>query len=194
MTAIKARAPVLGGNFGVWGGLFSTFDCAVKGIRKKEDPYNASRSPSDGWRIEVSESRFWSVRLEGNFADGAATIVIAGFFTGGALAVRGGVKAARNSAIMCACFLAVIEGVGIGFQRMMAENTRLDVSVFTFALLLSTSAMEQECTHWGPFGSAANGSFVTGSSTSTTSVVRRKHKFRNGGMIFPLLPLLHTLF
>lgn len=42
MTAIKARAPVLGGNFGVWGGLFSTFDCAVKGIRKKEDPYNAS--------------------------------------------------------------------------------------------------------------------------------------------------------
>jgi import inner membrane translocase subunit TIM17 len=35
------RAPVLGGNFGVWGGLFSTFDCTVKGIRKKEDPYNA---------------------------------------------------------------------------------------------------------------------------------------------------------
>lgn len=42
ITAIKARAPVLGGNFGVWGGLFSTFDCAIKGMRKKEDPYNAS--------------------------------------------------------------------------------------------------------------------------------------------------------
>jgi hypothetical protein len=42
ITAIKARAPVLGGNFGVWGGLFSTFDCTVKGIRRKEDPYNAS--------------------------------------------------------------------------------------------------------------------------------------------------------
>ncbi|KAF4626529.1 hypothetical protein G7Y89_g11631 [Cudoniella acicularis] len=94
LTAIKARAPVLGGNFGVWGGLFSTFDCAVKGIRKKEDPYNA---------------------------------IIAGFFTGGALAIRGGAKAARNSAIGCACLLAVIEGVGIGFQRMMAENTRLDI-------------------------------------------------------------------
>jgi len=53
--------------------------------------------------------------------------VIAGFFTGGALAVRGGLKAARNSAIGCACLLAVIEGVGIGFQRMMAENTRLDI-------------------------------------------------------------------
>ena len=31
LTAMKARAPVLGGNFGVWGGLFSSFDCAVKG-------------------------------------------------------------------------------------------------------------------------------------------------------------------
>ena len=53
--------------------------------------------------------------------------ITAGFFTGGALAVRGGVKAARNSAIMCAVFLGVIEGVGIGFQRMMADNTKLEV-------------------------------------------------------------------
>lgn len=48
--------------------------------------------------------------------------------TGGCLAIRGGYKAARNSAIMCAVFLAVIEGVGIGFQRMMADNTKLEVS------------------------------------------------------------------
>jgi hypothetical protein len=41
MAAIKARAPVLGGNFGAWGGMFSTFDCAVKGVRQKEDPWNA---------------------------------------------------------------------------------------------------------------------------------------------------------
>lgn len=47
LTAIKARAPVLGGNFGVWGGLFSTFDCAVKGVRHKEDPYNASMFSAD---------------------------------------------------------------------------------------------------------------------------------------------------
>lgn len=38
---IKARAPVTGGNFGVWGGMFSTFDCAVKGYRQKEDAWNA---------------------------------------------------------------------------------------------------------------------------------------------------------
>ena len=59
-------------------------------------------------------------------------IVIAGFFTGGALAIRGGMKAARNSAIGCGILLAVIEGVGIGIQRMMAENTRLDVRLSPF--------------------------------------------------------------
>jgi import inner membrane translocase subunit TIM17 len=32
----------------------------------------------------------------------------------------------RNNAIGCAVLLAVIEGVGIAFGRMMAENTRLE--------------------------------------------------------------------
>jgi import inner membrane translocase subunit TIM17 len=32
----------------------------------------------------------------------------------------------RNNAIGCAVLLAVIEGVGIGFGRMMAEGTRLE--------------------------------------------------------------------
>ncbi|KAF7361935.1 Tim17-domain-containing protein [Mycena venus] len=41
ISSMKARAPVVGGNFGVWGGMFSTFDCAVKGWRKKEDAWNA---------------------------------------------------------------------------------------------------------------------------------------------------------
>ena len=65
----------------------------------------------------------WSSRS----SDTDVETVIAGFFTGGSLAIRGGMKAARNSAIGCAILLAVIEGVGIGIQRMMAENTRLDV-------------------------------------------------------------------
>lgn len=91
IAAAKTRAPVLGGNFGVWGGLFSTFDCAVKGVRRKEDPWNA---------------------------------IIAGFFTGGALAVRGGWRATRNGAIGCACILAVFEGLGIALGRMNAEYNR----------------------------------------------------------------------
>ena len=43
-TAIKARAPVLGGNFAVWGGLFSCFDCTFAAIRHKEDPWNSIMS------------------------------------------------------------------------------------------------------------------------------------------------------
>lgn len=58
----------------------------------------------------------------GWYTDETGVVVIAGFFTGGALAVRGGVKAARNSAIGCACLLAIIEGVGIGLNRVMASN------------------------------------------------------------------------
>lgn len=57
---------------------------------------------------------------------------VAGFFTGGALAIRGGYKAARNGAIGCAVLLAVIEGVGIGFQKMLAGSTKLEVSVVYF--------------------------------------------------------------
>lgn len=59
ISAIKARAPVVGGNFGVWGGLFSTFDCAVKGYRQKEDPYNAIISGFlTGGTLAVRSERF----------------------------------------------------------------------------------------------------------------------------------------
>lgn len=91
IAAVKARAPVLGGNFGVWGAVFSTFDCAVKSVRRKEDPWNA---------------------------------IIAGFLTGGALAIRSDIKSMRNSAIGCACLLAIFEGIGIAFNRAMAEQNR----------------------------------------------------------------------
>lgn len=38
---VKIRAPVTGGNFAVWGGLFSSFDCTLQAIRRKEDPWNS---------------------------------------------------------------------------------------------------------------------------------------------------------
>jgi import inner membrane translocase subunit TIM17 len=41
IVAIKQRAPVLGGNFAVWGGMFSTFDCLFIHARQKEDPWNS---------------------------------------------------------------------------------------------------------------------------------------------------------
>ncbi|KAI8297816.1 hypothetical protein K4K61_012419 [Colletotrichum sp. SAR11_59] len=61
------------------------------------------------------------------FRNSPRNAIIAGFFTGGSLAIRGGYKAARNGAIGCAVLLAVIEGVGIGFQKMFAGSTKLEM-------------------------------------------------------------------
>ena len=44
IDAVKISAPALGSSFAVWGGLFSTFDCALVGLRGKEDPWNAIAS------------------------------------------------------------------------------------------------------------------------------------------------------
>ncbi|XP_077285379.1 translocase of the inner mitochondrial membrane 17b [Arctopsyche grandis] len=44
LTAIKHRSPIIAGNFGVWGGVFSTVDCTLVHIRKKEDPWNSIMS------------------------------------------------------------------------------------------------------------------------------------------------------
>lgn len=35
ITALQARAPVLGGQFAVWGGLFACCDCSLTAIRQK---------------------------------------------------------------------------------------------------------------------------------------------------------------
>jgi len=91
MAAIKSKAPVIGGNFAVWGGLFSTIDCSLIKLRGKEDPWNA-------------------------IASGAAT--------GGILAARSGVGAMVGSAIIGGVLLAMIEGVGILFTRMTADQFR----------------------------------------------------------------------
>lgn len=40
-NAVTLRAPILGGNFAVWGGLFSTFDCTYAYYRCREDSWNA---------------------------------------------------------------------------------------------------------------------------------------------------------
>ncbi|EFN59485.1 hypothetical protein CHLNCDRAFT_138099 [Chlorella variabilis] len=41
IDAIRREAPRIGGSFAVWGGLFSTFDCTLVAVRKKEDPWNS---------------------------------------------------------------------------------------------------------------------------------------------------------
>jgi mitochondrial import inner membrane translocase subunit TIM17 len=38
---VRMNAPRVGGSFAVWGGLFSSFDCAMVYARQKEDPWNS---------------------------------------------------------------------------------------------------------------------------------------------------------
>lgn len=41
IATVKHRSPIIAGSFAVWGGLFSTIDCTLVHIRKKEDPWNS---------------------------------------------------------------------------------------------------------------------------------------------------------
>jgi import inner membrane translocase subunit TIM17 len=44
LTTIKQKAPITGGNFAAWGGLFSVVDCSLAYVRQKDDPWNAIAS------------------------------------------------------------------------------------------------------------------------------------------------------
>jgi len=44
LFAAKGRGPILGGNFALWGGTFSTFDCSLQYIRQRDDHWNAIAS------------------------------------------------------------------------------------------------------------------------------------------------------
>lgn len=44
LYSARSRAPILGGNFAVWGGTFSCFDCSLQYIRRQDDHWNAIAS------------------------------------------------------------------------------------------------------------------------------------------------------
>lgn len=41
VSRVRARVPLLGGSFAVWGTIFSSCDCTLTYFRQKEDPWNA---------------------------------------------------------------------------------------------------------------------------------------------------------
>ena len=43
-THVRNRAPITGGSFAMWGGCFSSLDCAFMYFRGKDDPMNAVAS------------------------------------------------------------------------------------------------------------------------------------------------------
>lgn len=65
-------APKSAGNFAVWGGLFSTFDCTFVWLRRKEDPWNSIASGAltggvlaarGGWRAASRSAAVGGVLL-----------------------------------------------------------------------------------------------------------------------------------
>ncbi|CDW53186.1 mitochondrial import inner membrane translocase s ubunit tim17 b-like protein [Trichuris trichiura] len=40
-SSLRERAPIVGGQFAVWGGVFSAVDCTLAHVRRKEDPWNS---------------------------------------------------------------------------------------------------------------------------------------------------------
>ena len=110
MSVIKARAPVTGGNFGVWGGMFSTFDCAVKGVRQKEDMWNAIISGFLTGGCLAARSAF------------SVFVIAVSMLNWHPLS--GGPRSALGSAVACGILLSVFEGVGVLISRVFNDSTK----------------------------------------------------------------------
>jgi len=59
-NAVQSRAPVLGGQFAVWGGLFACCDCTISYFRQKVSSFSPGvrRPLNPGNRIKFSEILF----------------------------------------------------------------------------------------------------------------------------------------
>ncbi|CAD5222994.1 unnamed protein product [Bursaphelenchus xylophilus] len=44
LREVRVRSPVTGGQFAAWGGMFSTIDCTLVALRRKEDSWNSIAS------------------------------------------------------------------------------------------------------------------------------------------------------
>ena len=103
LTAARVRAPILGGNFGVWGGLFAVFDCTLAYGRGVEDPWNAIAA--GGLTGGVLAARAGPRAIGRNALMGCvlialiegAGIAIHKFTMGRMLAMQAGGKAARDT-------------------------------------------------------------------------------------------------
>ncbi|KAJ3159998.1 Mitochondrial import inner membrane translocase subunit Tim17-A [Geranomyces michiganensis] len=80
LAAVKARAPVLGGNFAVWSGLFNAGDCMIASVRGKEDAWNPIMAGAATGAILAARS-------------GPKVMAISAVFGGAILAAMEGVSA-----------------------------------------------------------------------------------------------------
>ncbi|XP_026951781.1 mitochondrial import inner membrane translocase subunit Tim17-A isoform X1 [Orcinus orca] len=98
LTAVRTRAPQLGGSFAVWGGLFSMIDCSMVQVRGKEDPWNSITSGALTGAILAARI----ISLFSTCSDGPVAMV--------------------GSAAMGGILLALIEGAGILLTRFASAQ------------------------------------------------------------------------
>lgn len=98
----------MAGNFAVWGGLFTIFDCSLAHIRRTEDAWNAIAAGAiTGGLLAARGTSHCASRPS------CMTTLTNG--------VAAGPKAIVRSAVVGAALLAVIEGLSLFIQRKIAE-------------------------------------------------------------------------
>jgi hypothetical protein len=68
ITALKTKAPSLGGSFAVWGGLYSSFDCTFAYLRGKEDFKNSIMSGAATGAVLAARSTYYTRILPSSLA------------------------------------------------------------------------------------------------------------------------------
>ena len=98
--------------------MFSTFDCAVKGWRQKEDAWNAiiSGFMTGGCLAARSTFSLFPVVLVQGWL--SIQVCLTHF------RLPGGPRSALGSAVACGILLGVFEGVGVLLGRVFSDSTR----------------------------------------------------------------------
>jgi import inner membrane translocase subunit TIM17 len=77
ITALKTKAPSLGGSFAVWGGLYSSFDCTFAYLRGKEDFKNSIMSGAATGAVLAARTG-WKGSLKSGVVGGGLLALIEG--------------------------------------------------------------------------------------------------------------------
>ena len=120
----KARAPVVGGNFAVWGGLFACFDCTLTAVRHKEDPWNSILAgAATGGTLAIRGAWILArpcARLSRGLSSNGAAARGAAFF---AVARRAaGPKAVAKNAAIGGFLLMLIEGLTVAITKARSTS------------------------------------------------------------------------
>ncbi|KAJ3126309.1 translocase of the inner membrane [Nowakowskiella sp. JEL0407] len=94
IQSIKSRAPVTGGNFATWSGIFNAGDCLLAHVRGKEDAWNSIMSGAATGGILAARS-------------GTRAMLVSATFGGLFLAIMEGVGVALNRATAAAQYKQV---------------------------------------------------------------------------------------